>query len=257
MATITLSDVNNDGVGVDLASYLADFDLNFNRPTGSYGFFSETAADFGGDQYAFSESTSSTVSGIPSTTDSVVVGSGSAGDFSYSLTSHTLNGTLDSVKFGEGLSYASSTDSFTQSVTDVAITGLGLSGSGTGNAVHTLIYDLMGGNTAVLLNTLNAQNNTIIGSAGADTINSFNGNDTLTGGAGSDLFVFDGTDGADTITDFDVDEDGLDVTAWASSSFDDLSVSYSGGNAMVSYGANSITLLNVAENTLSDLNVFA
>lgn len=255
MATITLSDVNADGTGVDLAAYLADFDTNFVR--GSYGYFSNSATDLAGNQYAFSESTSASISGIPASADSVVIGSGSTGDFTYSMTTHTLNGTLDSVSFGQGLSYASSTDSFSQSATDVAITGLGLSGSGSGNAVHTLIYDLMGGSTSVLLNTLNAQNNTIIGSAGDDSINSFNGNDTLTGGAGSDLFVFDGTDGADTITDFDVDEDYLDVVAWASSSFEDLSVTYSGGNAVVSYGANSITLLNVAENSLSDVNVLA
>lgn len=255
MATITLSDANADGTGVDLSDYLSTFDSTFVR--GSYGFFSDSATDLAGNQYAFSESTSSSISGIPASADSVVIGSGSAGDFAYNFTNHTINGTLDSVSFGQGLSYSAATDSFTQSATDVAITGLGLSGSGASNPVHTLIYDLMAGNTAVLLNTLNAQSNTIIGSAGDDFIYSFNGNDTLTGGGGADVFVFDGTDGADTITDFNVADDYIDVTDWASSSYADLSVTYGGGNAVIAYGANSITLLNVAENSLSDAIVIA
>ncbi len=255
MATITLSDANADGTGVDLLDYLNTYDSTFAR--GSFGFFSDSALDLAGNQYAFSEAASSTVSGVPSTADSVVIGSGSGGDFTYNYSVHTLDGTLDSVSFGQGLSYSSGTDSFSQSATDVAISGLGLSGSGTGNPVHTLIYDLMGGSTSVLLSTLNAQNNTIVGSSGDDIIQSFDGADTLTGGAGYDTFVFDGTDGSDTITDFSVVEDTINVTAWASSSYSDLSISYSGGNAVVAYGANSITLLNVAENTLSSEFVLA
>ncbi|GGF69108.1 hypothetical protein GCM10007301_31000 [Azorhizobium oxalatiphilum] len=249
MATITLTDANSDGVGVDLLAYLDDFNSNFTR--GYFGFFSDNGADLSGNEFSFTESSTVTVGDIPSTADSVAIGSGTAGDFSYDFLTHTLAGTLDSVRFGQGLSYDAASDSFSQSATDIAITGLGLSGSGTGNAVHTLIYDLMGGSSTVLLATLNAQSNTIIGSSGADTIYSFDGNDTFTGGAGSDFFVFDGTDGADTITDFSVTEDGIDVTAWGSYSITDTAA-----GAVLSYGSNSITVLGVTAADMSTAAIF-
>jgi Ca2+-binding RTX toxin-like protein len=52
----------------------------------------------------------------------------------------------------------------------------------------------------------------IVGSAYADTLTGFSGADTLTGGGGKDNFVFNGpSEGIDTITDFMVADDFLNV----------------------------------------------
>lgn len=65
-------------------------------------------------------------------------------------------------------------------------------------------------------------NDTLIGGAGIDTLNGWNGNDRLEllggdfaiGGAGADTFVFTGTGGISTISDFRVsDGDRLDLSA--------------------------------------------
>ena len=50
------------------------------------------------------------------------------------------------------------------------------------------------------------------------------GNDTLTGGAGADTFVFGRDHGDDSITDFTVGEDRIDLTAFAVTSLSDLTI---------------------------------
>jgi len=48
--------------------------------------------------------------------------------------------------------------------------------------------------------------------AGNDIINGNDGNDTMTGGLGSDVFIFEPGSGHDTITDFTIGQDLLDVS---------------------------------------------
>lgn len=55
---------------------------------------------------------------------------------------------------------------------------------------------------------------TILGGAGDDTIRGETGNDQLTGGSGADFFGYSAGDGADTITDFDPNEDSLNLGAF-------------------------------------------
>ena len=55
---------------------------------------------------------------------------------------------------------------------------------------------------------------TIVGDIGDDTITGGTGNDSLTGGAGADDFVFEASNGVDTITDFVSTSDDLIVTAF-------------------------------------------
>ncbi|WP_300075180.1 M10 family metallopeptidase C-terminal domain-containing protein, partial [uncultured Ruegeria sp.] len=50
------------------------------------------------------------------------------------------------------------------------------------------------------------------GGSGNDILTGGSGNDTLTGGSGSDTFVFKEDSGKDTITDFNVDEDFIDLS---------------------------------------------
>jgi Ca2+-binding RTX toxin-like protein len=54
-------------------------------------------------------------------------------------------------------------------------------------------------------------NDTLNGGADDDYLEGGNGNDTLTGGAGEDVFGFGKGDGADTATDFDTDDDLIDL----------------------------------------------
>ncbi|WP_374764480.1 beta strand repeat-containing protein [Yunchengibacter salinarum] len=56
-----------------------------------------------------------------------------------------------------------------------------------------------------------AGDDVVDGGNGADTLWGGPGNDTLTGGNGADQFIFGGTPGRDVITDFDADEDVLDL----------------------------------------------
>lgn len=62
------------------------------------------------------------------------------------------------------------------------------------------------------------------GEAGNDRINGGAGNDTLTGGGGADTFVFDGPSGDDTVGDFAVDQDVLDLSATVTDFIDAASV---------------------------------
>ncbi|WP_291209102.1 M10 family metallopeptidase C-terminal domain-containing protein, partial [Hyphomonas sp.] len=57
----------------------------------------------------------------------------------------------------------------------------------------------------------------VIGGSGRDTITGNTANNTITFGAGADTFVYGPNGGADTITDFSVSQDRLDLTAFSSS----------------------------------------
>jgi Ca2+-binding RTX toxin-like protein len=72
--------------------------------------------------------------------------------------------------------------------------------------------DLITGNDADNVLEGNAGDDVISALAGNDIINGGPGNDTLTGGAGNDVFIFEPGSGHDTITDFTVGQDFLDVS---------------------------------------------
>ena len=92
--------------------------------------------------------------------------------------------------------------------------------------------------------------NTITGTGQADIIRGLAGNDTITGGAGADIFVFARGDGADRITDFS--RSGGDVIRFYGLTYNDLTISQSGSNAVVNYGSgNILTLASVTASTLT------
>ena len=78
-----------------------------------------------------------------------------------------------------------------------------------------------------------------------DTLDGGIGDDILTGGSGSDTFVFAGTWGDDTVTDF---EDGLDLFDFSASglNFADLTISQAASDTLIedAFG-NSITLQGI------------
>ena len=70
-----------------------------------------------------------------------------------------------------------------------------------------------------------AGDDTIDGGDGGDLILGESGDDTLTGGAGGDIFAFGPDSGSDTITDFDTDEDTIDLSPFgANVSYSDLTI---------------------------------
>lgn len=102
-----------------------------------------------------------------------------------------------------------------------------------------------------------SQDDRIHGGAGHDTVHGNNGNDLLSGGTDSDLFVFDNSFGTDTITDFDALSgfEKIDLSAVSAiTSFADLADNHlstnANGDAVISVGFNTITLLGVTASSL-------
>ena len=91
---------------------------------------------------------------------------------------------------------------------------------------------------------------TLTGDAGANKLEGSDGNDTLTGGAGddelaggtgNDIFVVAAGSGNDTVTDFENGSDRFDVRS-LTSSFAGVTVTASGSDAVLSFGAGSPTV---------------
>ena len=93
--------------------------------------------------------------------------------------------------------------------------------------------------------------NTITGGDDADFIEGLGGNDSLTGGTGADVFAFGEGHGNDTITDFDTDEDCIDLSAVVgATSLSDLTITADGNDTVIDTGQGTITLKGVAPNDL-------
>ncbi|WP_304363775.1 CAP domain-containing protein [Jiella marina] len=94
-------------------------------------------------------------------------------------------------------------------------------------------------------------NDILVGNAGFDTLTGGVGNDTLTGGVNGDTFVYADFFGQDTITDFEEfnNLEKIDLSAvTAITDFADLAANHLtqlGANAVITDGANTITLNNV------------
>ena len=78
---------------------------------------------------------------------------------------------------------------------------------------------------------------------GDDTFDGDAGNDTLTGGADNDVFVIGASSGADTITDFTLGADKIDLQALGINAIEDLTLTDVKGNVVIDLGdGNQITL---------------
>ena len=92
-------------------------------------------------------------------------------------------------------------------------------------------------------------NDRIFGNSGADTISGGLGNDRVTGQQGADTFVHGVGDGRDKITDFNVTEDLLDLTAHGFASFAAVQAEMSdeSGDALINLtGSDSVILQGIA-----------
>ena len=95
---------------------------------------------------------------------------------------------------------------------------------------------------------------TIYGDAGDDFIVGGTGDDTMTGGAGADTFVFAGNSGDDTITDFDVNADKIDLTMLSEQvGYSDLTITDVTGGVTIAHTAlgGTLTLTGVTAAELS------
>jgi Ca2+-binding RTX toxin-like protein len=126
---------------------------------------------------------------------------------------------------------------------NINITGNDLDNAITGNSGNNVID---GGNG----------NDSISAGAGNDTLIGGAGNDWLTGGAGADVFLFAPGSGADTIADFNIAEDKLDLNAYAGINTAAELIPYasnSGANTIINLGSgNVITILNFQVAQIND-----
>ena len=95
---------------------------------------------------------------------------------------------------------------------------------------------------------------TLIASSGDDQLFGGEGDDHLRGGAGSDTFVFDIDDGSDTIADFEINSDTIDLSNITSvSSIEDLAILQDGNDAVIHYSSDGqIRLSNIDKQHLDD-----
>lgn len=89
------------------------------------------------------------------------------------------------------------------------------------------------------------------------------GSDTLTGGAGADIFVFAEDGAADTVTDFTVAEDQLDLSQWTGlRSKDQLYFTSTSDGLVITYGAEEVRLItkdgqSLGQDVLLETDLFA
>ena len=112
------------------------------------------------------------------------------------------------------------------------------------------IDSIAGNGGADLLQGLGG-NDIIMGGSGSDGLMGGKGSDTMSGGADADGFYFQDGDGADIVEDFVVGEDALVFISNTYNSVADLIFgSNASGDATVSYGSSTITLIGVEQSEI-------
>ncbi len=152
---------------------------------------------------------------------------------------------------GRGSDWADYTGAASGAVVDL---GAGTASDGDGGTDTLVSIERVRGSDDADQLLGNSSANSLAGGAGADLLNGAGGNDRLWGDAGADTFVFDSNWGDDRIEDF---EDGVDTVDMSGTglSFGDLSISSSGGDALVSHASYSITFVGVSQTDI-DANDF-
>lgn len=129
--------------------------------------------------------------------------------------------------------------------------------NGTGNSLDNRLYGNAGGNVLKSSSGSDivkgyAGNDRLYGGSGNDKLHGGTGDDRLYGGPGRDVFVFEKNSGRDRIKDFSIDEDRIDLRAWAHvNDLEDLKMTQSGHHAVIHHGADTVVVENVKVAALS------
>jgi serralysin len=268
---INLSDANNDGKGIDFASYLKNFDKKFEASDFG-GFVNEdyddggTPADMQDDVYRGDDY----VSWDGKTNGQSVILEGGQDGWKYVFDGHVMGGDLTAITFGTGTKESDSNPEYTNngelriSFDEMEIADYSKSW------ISDLTDDEIKNNTTSLMKFLNSDSIEFTGSTGKDKFTGFNkadtlhgeggadtlgggkgndtifgdaGNDKLSGGKGIDTFVFEAGDGNDTISDFG---NGADLINFSGqfADFDAVLDAATDGKkgATIAYDGGSVTL---------------
>nr|WP_299498850.1 calcium-binding protein [uncultured Rhizobium sp.] len=279
--TISASDDNKDGTGINFTSYLRAFEKTFES-TGYGGFSGATSGDVYDADNPLGAKSYVTTNSESDGGDSVIFNA--SGKFVYDFyNGHVISGKLSSLVFGS--------DTVTKALTgddvkysnsgDITISGLG--GIATSSKSGDIMGDIMDGITDSLTKLLasdsiifkgstgndvfsgyshndkingGAGKDTLNGAAGKDRLDGDAGNDVLTGGAGADTFYFAKNDGSDKIRDFEEGRAGKDVIEFQKGLFDNYAdiidhAVEKAGNTVISYDGGKLTLVGVG---LDDLH---
>lgn len=228
---ITVESAEGVNVNAGNGSYLDQMPATFDIDEGNFGYFRDSFEK--SKEYGVAEDRQP---GTQIYSDGAALLAGGA--LTYSLSTHTLTGKLDTLSFGTGLDGVNAASGVTHAnisldETDLSFAGLGLN-SARKDGVHDILYGLMTGDADAFLNYLSKSaviftggegddtyaggrkadrlaggegDDTFSGGKGNDQINGGLGADTLSGGKGKDIFVFksagDSTpESADTIFGF-------------------------------------------------------
>ena len=143
-------------------------------------------------------------------------------DLVRSTISFSLTGTASAVEMGR-----------LEGTANINLTGNSLDNSLTGNSGNNVLDGGSG-------------NDVLSGAGGADTLIGGVGNDTLSGGIGADVFVFAGTINRDTVTDFSVTEDRLDLRSFGIDTAAELApfAANQGTNVVIDLGSGNVVVIN-------------
>ncbi|MET0529650.1 MAG: VCBS domain-containing protein [Microvirga sp.] len=176
---------------------------------------------------------------------------GGGSDTVYISTSYTL---------GENVENLTNTGSFRFFGTGNELANALTGGVGPNNFFGLGGKDLLIGGAVTDILEGGDQDDTLIGNGGSDILLGGNDNDkligggdddTLTGGAGADTFVYTVGGGTDTITDFEVGVDKIDVVSVGGKyKLSDLTITQNGANTIITLGSGFI-LQNVQMSTLT------
>lgn len=281
--TISVSDANNDGTGINFASYLSTFRSTFEA-TSRGGFSGVTTGDVFDAEDPLGAKSYVTTNSESDGGDSVIFNATDTFIYDY-FNGHVISGELSSLVFGADTtmtSLAGGDVKYTNS-RDIAISGFGGLTTTSESGEGMIMGDIMDGLTGSLSSLLagdaiifkgstgsdvftgyshndtikgGAGNDRLGGAAGKDRIDGDTGNDVLTGGAHADTFYFARKDGTDRITDFEEGAAGRDVIEFQHGLFDNFAdildhAAERSGNVIISYTGGKLTLTDVSLDDLA------
>ena len=206
---------------------------NSARNTIDGGTGADTMAGGGGDDTYY----------VDNVSDTVTENSGQGTDRVFSSVTFTIGANI------ENLTLTGSSDiNAYGNTSDNALTGNSGANILNGNSGNDTLFGFAGNDTITGGNGTDS----LYGDAGTDTLNGGAGNDALRGGAGRDTFAFSSGFGDDTIHDFTVGFDSIDLTGLGVGTYTDLlsNTTDSGSDAVITISGNTITLSNVLKASL-------